>query len=158
MNSLTIFYDPNCGLCSSFREWLEVQALWLPVEFVGYQSPLAEKVFPRIGALKAGSECVVLADDGKWWQGADAWIVCLWATREFRMWSHRLAGPMLKPMLGSVVNLISNNRLTLSRLMRLTADADLARELGQHQADCGNGSCVMLPHLKEAKDPYNAWK
>lgn len=158
MNTLTIFYDPCCGLCCGFRDWLERQALWVPVEFIGFQTPAAAERFPGLKEVKADKECVVLADDGRWWQGADAWIVCLWATREFRLWSNRLAVPMFRPLIGSVVHLISNNRLTLSRMMRLRSDQALAEELEQYRPECESGSCALLPHLKEAKDPYNAWK
>lgn len=157
MNSLTIFYDPACGLCCQFREWLGQQALWVPVEFIGYQTAAAEEKFPGIRSIKADKECVVLADDGGWWQGADAWIVCLWATREFRLWSHRLAGPVFRPVLGSVVHLISSNRLTLSRLMRLSLDSVVVEELRRHQPECEDGGCA-IPNLKKAKETYNAWR
>ena len=157
MNSLTIFYDPGCGICSQFREWFERQALWVPVEFIGYQTPTAEQRFPGILAVKADQECVVLSDDGQWWQGADAWIVCLWATREFRLWSIRLAGPVFRPVLGNVVHLISSKRLTLSRLMRVRSDEELAKQLNRHEPECDDGACTVLPHLKEVKEPYKAW-
>ncbi|MEP4079186.1 thiol-disulfide oxidoreductase DCC family protein [Haloferula sp.] len=151
MKALTIFYDPACGVCSRFREWLERQPMWIPAEFIGYQTPEAEQRFPGIGRVKADKECVVLAEDGRWWQGADAWIVCLWATREFRLWSNRLAGPVFRPVLGNVVHLISSNRLTLSRLMRLKSDADLAGELKRHEPECDGGQCAMQPPLKETQ-------
>ncbi|MEM9235619.1 MAG: DUF393 domain-containing protein [Verrucomicrobiota bacterium] len=157
MNQLTIFYDPRCGICSRFREWLEQQALWVRMEFVDYRSEEAVVRFPDIGAVKADKECVVLADDGRWWQGADAWILCLWATREYRLWSNRLAGPMFKPVLTNVVHLISSNRLTLSRLMKLKSDHDLASELAHHRPECEGDHCPAIPALQQVK-PYNAWK
>ncbi|MGB6219918.1 thiol-disulfide oxidoreductase DCC family protein [Haloferula sp.] len=157
MRTLTIFYDPSCGLCCQFREWLERQALWVATEFIGFQTPEAADRFPQILEVGAAKNCVVLADDGRWWQGADAWIVCLWATREFRLWSHRLAGPVFKPVLGSVVHLISGNRLTLSKLMRLKSDAALVEELKRHQPECEGGGCA-LPHLAKVKNTYKAWK
>jgi predicted DCC family thiol-disulfide oxidoreductase YuxK len=156
MNSLTIFYDPACGLCCGFRQWLEKQGLWVAIEFIGYQTLEAEVRFPGIRSIKADKECVVLADDGRWWQGADAWIVCLWATREYRLWSSRLASPVFRPLIGNVVHLVSSNRLKLSRIMCLKSDAALAEELRGNHPVCEEGNCTMLPHLEEAKD--NAWK
>jgi predicted DCC family thiol-disulfide oxidoreductase YuxK len=158
MTSLTIFYDPGCGICTQFREWLERQAMWVPVQFVGYQTDEARRRFPGLLSIRADKECVVLADDGRWWQGANAWIVCLWATREFRLWSNRLAGPVFRPVLGSVVHLISSNRLTLSRLMRLRSDVELAEELGKHQPGCENERCAVIPQLLKATEEYKAWK
>lgn len=158
MNTLTIFYDSNCGLCRCFREWLERQALWVSVEFIGFQTPDAARRFPNIEKMKADRECLVLADDGRWWQGKDAWIVCLWATREFRIWSIRLASPMFRPLIGNIVHMISSNRLTLSRLMGLRSDQALAEELKQYRPACEAGNCGLRPHLKEANNPNKAWK
>lgn len=157
MKQLTIFYDPKCGLCSRFRCWLEAQATWVRLEFIGCRSEEAHRRFPGIDKIKADKQCVVLADDGRWWQGTDAWILCLWATREFRLWSNRLASPVFKPVLGGVVNLISSNRLTLSRLMRLKSDQDLAAELAHHRPDCEGDRCPAIPALQKAK-PQQAWK
>jgi len=139
--SLTVFHDPGCGLCRSFREWLQRQPLWVPVRFVGFDTPEAERLFPGIRSLEAGKDCVVQGDDGQWWQGADAWLVCLWATREHRLWSFRLASPMLRPVVRSVVRGISENRLKLSRMLRLYSERELAEIWQDEAAGCGDGSC-----------------
>jgi len=141
IDSLTVFYDPACGVCSRFREWLETQALWLTVEFMGYDEPEAEDVMPELSLLEADKECVVLANDGHWWQGADAWLVCLWATKGYRLWASRLAAPVFRPVLLQVVDLISSNRLKLSRLMRMVSDRELAEELVNHEVECAGTSC-----------------
>lgn len=138
---LTVFYDPGCGVCCRFRKWLEAQPLWVEVRFLGYDDPLAEQEMPGLRELGADKECVVLADDGHWWQGAGAWLVCLWATREYRLWSSRLGAPVFRPVLMKVVDLISSNRLKLSRLMRLVSDRELAGELERHEVECSEGSC-----------------
>jgi hypothetical protein len=42
------------------------------------------------------------------------YIVCLWAPREFREWSLRLANPLQRPFARRVCELVSENRHTLS--------------------------------------------
>ncbi len=125
MNSLTIFYDARCGLCSRVRRWLEAQAAYVRLEFLPYDSPAAQKCCPIISRLKADQEIVVMADTGEIWQGAGAWVMCLWALRDYREWSGRFAGPTSQAVARKIVHLISGNRLTLSCLLRLRSDAEI---------------------------------
>ena len=91
MKTLTIFYDPRCGLCAKFRAWLEAQPKRVAVEFLPYDCTEAALRFPNLLAIGADKDVVVLADDGRWWQGSSAWLACLWTTYEYRAWSFRLA-------------------------------------------------------------------
>lgn len=125
MKTLTIFYDSRCGLCAKFRVWLEAQRMRVGVEFLGYDSPEALLRFPGLSEIGADREVVVLADDGRWWQGSAAWLTCLWATVDFHGWSYRLAAPAFLPFVKKAVHLLSENRLTISRLMKLRTDAEL---------------------------------
>lgn len=126
MKRLTIFHDPRCGLCRKFSEWLTAQPRWVEVEFVDWASEEAVRRLPDIREMNAGKDVVVLADDGAWWQGDAAWVTCLWATREYRPWAQRLASPALRPVLRRAVALIAENRLTLSRMLKLAGDGELA--------------------------------
>lgn len=148
MKRLTIFHDPGCGLCRGFRRWLEGQALWLPVEFVGYNTAEARRRFPEIVTLDAGTDVVVMADDGRWWQGPEAWLVCLWATRAHRVASHRLAAPAFRPWLRRIVHAISQRRLKISWLLGLASERELEEVLDG--VECPDGACRM-PALREAK-------
>ncbi len=126
MNTLTLFYDARCGLCSGLRKWLSSQPAYVQLEFVPYDSPEAARRLPVIGRLDADKEIVVMADTGEVWQGAGAWIMCLWALREYREWSARLASPMMQGMAKKVVHWISQNRIRLSQLLHFRSDAELA--------------------------------
>lgn len=144
MKTLTIFYDPRCGLCVSFRTWLEAQPKRVSVEFIAYDSPLAGDRFPGLLDLGADRDVVVLADDGRWWQGPAAWLTCLWATIQYHTWSFRLASPVLQPLVKKAVHLLSENRLSLSRLMNLQTDAALHTALGSFpEATCENDRCQL---------------
>ena len=125
MTTLTLFYDARCGLCSSVRRWLSAQPAYVRLEFIPYDSPQARQRCPMIDQLHADQEIIVLSDEGYLWQGAGAWVMCLWALRDFREWSQRLASPPMQAIARKVVHLISANRLTLSSLLRLRGDQAL---------------------------------
>lgn len=144
MKTLTIFYDPRCGLCAKFRAWLEAQPKRVDVEFLGFDSAEASERFPGLLELGADREVVVLADDGRWWQGGAAWLTCLWTTTQYHDWSFRLAAPVFQPFVKKAVHLLSENRLTLSRLMRLRNDAELATAIQSlPEAGCENQLCQI---------------
>jgi predicted DCC family thiol-disulfide oxidoreductase YuxK len=141
MNALYIFYDDRCGLCSRFRHWMQGQPAWVRLEFVPYNSAEAHRLCPGIESMRADEEIVVMADDGRLWQGAGAWITCLWALYEYREWSARLANPVWHGMMRRVVHWISGHRIGLSRLLRLKSD-DALRAAVQ-DSPCESGACGM---------------
>jgi predicted DCC family thiol-disulfide oxidoreductase YuxK len=144
MKTLTIFYDPGCGLCMKFRQWLDTQPKRVAVEFIGYQSAEASRRFPGLLELRADRDVVVLADDGRWWQGSAAWVTCLWTTVRYRDWAFRLAAPVYQPFVKRAVYLLSENRLTLSRFMKLRTDGERAQAIRDTPAPpCGNDACAL---------------
>ena len=143
LTTLTIFYDPHCGLCLKFRGWLEGQAKRVAVKFVAFDSAEALALFPGLLEQGADREIVVLADDGRWWQGSAAWLTCLWTTVDHREWSYRLAAPIFQPFVKKAVHLLSENRLAISRLMNLRNDMELARSINALAAPkCPRGTCA----------------
>lgn len=106
--SLAVYYDPTCELCRRCRAWLEVQPTWVPITFVAATAAEAQVLLPQIPWL--GTELVVVADDGATWIGPAAFLTCLWATRRYRGWSHRLAGPSFAPLAERFFHSISSNR------------------------------------------------
>ncbi len=146
MNSLTVFHDPRCGLCAGFRKWLEVQPKRVAVEFMDFRSTAAEERFPGLLDLGADRDVVVLADDGRWWQGTAAWLTCLWATYPYREWAFRLASPALQPLVRKAVHLLSENRLTISGLLKLRTNDALAHAIESlPDAACADGVCDRKP-------------
>lgn len=145
MNRLTFFYDDQCGLCCQFRNWLSSQETHVQVEFLPYTSQEASRRFPELPLLHPDREIVVWADNGRWWQGSDAWLMALWATREYHSWAYRLAKPPLRPHLRNIVHQISSNRSTLSRWLQFAP-----------QTSCTSGDCPgpQGEHLPKASgDP-----
>lgn len=144
MKTLTIFYDARCGLCAKFRVWMDAQPKRVRVEFLAYDSAEAQRKFPGLSALQADREVVVLADDGRWWQGAPAWVTCLWATHSHYEWAQRLSSPVLLPFVRKAVHLISENRLGLSRLLGMRSDGDIAEGIRRlPEPECRDGTCAV---------------
>lgn len=126
MKKLTIFYDARCGLCSGFRKWLEAEPKRVEIEFLDYASDEGKARLPHADGIDAAREIIVMADDGRWWQGESAWVMCLWITYRYQDCANRFASPLLKPLIRKVVILISEHRFTLSRLLSLKSDQECA--------------------------------
>lgn len=125
MNHLFVVYDPRCGLCSQIKDWLGRQPAYVPMHFVPSGSPVVHQLLP---SLPAG-ELAVISDEGDAWIGNRAWILCLWALREYRGWASRLARPALLPFAQQAFAALSRNRGALSRLLDLPSDAEIGEAL-----------------------------
>ena len=152
MQTLTIFYDPDCGLCTNFKRWLITQESYPALDFNPYNSEQASARLPIIADLDPASEIVVMADDGRWWQGPAAWVTCLWALKRYRAWSFRLATPKLLPIVAKLCHLLSENRLQVSHLLRLQPEAlnRVVSQLHPTHHTCPDSSCVVSS-LQKAK-------
>ena len=115
MKRLTVLYDMHCPLCRRCRGWLERQPAFVPLVFLPLQSAETECRFPGIGKLHPEKEMVVISDTGDVWQGGSAWVMCLWALREYREWAQRLAHPALLPLARRACEAVSENRHKISR-------------------------------------------
>ena len=146
MNALTVFYDPKCGMCRSFRQWMLGQWSYCRLEFVPYNSGVARRLLPEIVNIDAGREIVVMNDEGDIWQGPEAWVVCLWVLKKWRGWATRMASPALLPLAAKACHLISDNRLTLSKLLALKADEEVAAGCDE-PFPCESGACAV-PELR----------
>ena len=100
MRTLTVYYDARCGLCCATRTWIERQKQLVKVECVPASEP--------------GAELIVIGDDGSIWEGDAAWIIVLWALRDYRQWAHRLSAPSMLPMARAMFARLSEYRGTLS--------------------------------------------
>ena len=143
MKTLTIFYDAHCGVCSHFRRWMLEQPAYVRLDFVPYDSPQALRLCPELPTLRADQEIVVMGDDGAVWQGGGAWVVCLWALRDYREWSLRLATPGLLGVARKVAHWVSVNRLVVSRFLRLQGDEAVRTEVSE--LTCADGGCAWKP-------------
>ena len=143
MKTLHVLYDAKCAMCRSCKHWLEAQPSFVRLDFIALQNPEVPARFPGIEALRPDERMVVISDTGDIWQGVDAWILCLWALREYREWSQRLAHPLLKPFARRTCELLSKKRHSLSRWFRNAPPEALASHIaGEARAhQCADGLC-----------------
>lgn len=124
MKKLIVLYDVHCGFCRSCREWLEKQPAYLDLEFLPTQSQAVILRFPLLEHDKDCDELVVISDEGGVYRGDRAWIMCLYALKEYREWALRLTGHRLRPLARRVFRMISSNRRGISRWMGRAIDKE----------------------------------
>jgi predicted DCC family thiol-disulfide oxidoreductase YuxK len=104
MKKLHVLYDARCDMCRSCTRWLMKQEQVIPLEFIPAQNFSALARFPDLDRRELLDELHVISDEGELYRGADAWIICLYALKEYRGWSQRLASPALRPFAQRVLN------------------------------------------------------
>lgn len=119
MLTLTVLYDPECGLCRRAHEWLAEQSKLIEMIFVPCASAEARKRFPQLNHDLTKQDLTVVSDDGAVYFGPKAWLMVLWSLTRYRDWSYRLAAPELLPTTKRVVSAISQNRYQITRLAGL---------------------------------------
>jgi predicted DCC family thiol-disulfide oxidoreductase YuxK len=122
---LAIVYDDACGLCTGARDWIRRQYPLVPLEFLPADSAETRKRFPHLPP----GELAVVADTGEAWLGNHAWIVCLWALRDYRDLSVRLTSPLLLLMAREAFAALSARRSSLSKLLGMRSGRELEQEL-----------------------------
>jgi predicted DCC family thiol-disulfide oxidoreductase YuxK len=133
MRKLTVLYDARCNLCSRIRSWLETQPSYLELEFLPAGSEQARLRFPQLDHTTTTRELTVIDDQGGVYLEANAFLMCLWALRDYRAWALRLSTPEMIHLARRVVMWVSQNRFrfgtrTLSDI--LADDEDLLVECG----------------------------
>jgi len=119
MSSLTVLYDPMCGLCRRAHEWLAQQQKLVDMHFVPCNSEQARKLYPKLNPWLTQKDLTVISDQGAVYFGPKAWLMVLWALSRYREWAYRLATPELLPTTKRVVSAISQNRYQISRFAGL---------------------------------------
>ncbi|MYT68668.1 MULTISPECIES: DCC1-like thiol-disulfide oxidoreductase family protein [unclassified Streptomyces] len=90
---LTVLYDAECRLCTFVRNWLVKQRQLVPLDLVPAGHGRARRLFPDLDHAATLGEITVIADGGQVYRGQAAWVVCMWALREYRPTAHRMATP-----------------------------------------------------------------
>lgn len=114
MRQLTVIYDAECGLCRRVHAWLLDQPKFIDLAFVPVNSEEARHRYPELDHALTSRDLTVISDQGALYRGSKAWLMCLWALRDYRAWSLRLSSPELLPTTRKVVSMISQNRYKLS--------------------------------------------
>lgn len=90
---LTVLYDTECPLCTFAHNWLAKQRQLVPLEFVPAGSQEARERYPELDHAATLTDITVIGDGGQLYRDSAAWVVCMWALREYRATAHRMATP-----------------------------------------------------------------
>ena len=149
MERLTVLYDAWCGFCVSCRRWLEAQPAYVPLEFIPAGSAAALRAFPDLATTQEPAELVVVDSDGAVYRGAHAWIMCLYALREYREWAQFLSRPTLLPLARQAFELLSRNRKEVSDRLGLLPEPELVERLRRLPISCEKTQKVPDPTLSK---------
>jgi predicted DCC family thiol-disulfide oxidoreductase YuxK len=125
VTGLCIVYDEACGLCTNVKDWLGRQPALVPMSFIASRSDAARKKFPRLTA----GELAVIGNTGEVWTSNGAWIVCLWALRDYREWSIRFSNPLLLAVAREAFAGVSSHRAGISDLLSLQSEREIEQRL-----------------------------
>src|SRR5262249_689118 len=125
LKKMWILYDAGCGLCTWVRTWMTRQPWLIELRFLASGSDEARQQFPEMPF----GELAVIANTGEVWMGNHAWVIYLWALRDYREWAIRLSSPLLLQMARQGFAAVSRNRLALSRLLSLKSDQAVEQQL-----------------------------
>jgi predicted DCC family thiol-disulfide oxidoreductase YuxK len=128
MKMLIVLYDGTCGFCVGCARWLSAQPQLVRLELVPSSSIAARSRYPTLVTGGAMEELIVVDDEGGVYRGTHAWIMCLWALREYRSAAGKLARPALLPLARATFALISRSRWPLSRWLQLAPESEVASE------------------------------
>lgn len=141
MHKLYVLYDSECALCQRLGQWLHEQRQWLQLELLPANSDAAKRLFPTLCSNGRPEELLVVTDEGHYYKGNHAWIMCLYALSEYRDWAFRLAQPLLLPLARRAFEALSHNRARISRWLEAD-ESQLARELSAMTQPCCDLSSV----------------
>lgn len=110
MRRLTVLYDSSCGLCQQAWRWLNAQRQYVRLQFVPAGSDLARSRFPELDHEATLRELTVIGDGGEVYLGVKAWLMCLWALREYRALALRWSKPDRMERARRFVSWISRRR------------------------------------------------
>jgi predicted DCC family thiol-disulfide oxidoreductase YuxK len=129
MRRLFVLYDASCGLCCDLQGWASRQPSFLDLVFIATDTPRARRLFPLLAQSGTAEELVAVSDAGAVYRDADAWILCLYALRDYRAWAIRLAQPALRPLARQAFHVFSKNRHRLSSLLNRESENEIAERL-----------------------------
>ncbi len=115
MSTLTLLYDPECGLCRRVQGWLAEQPKLVDLRMIPIKTEAARRRYPGLNHELTGEDLTAISDQGAVYFGSKAWLMVLWTLSGYREWAYRLASPELLPTTRRVVSLISQHRYQISR-------------------------------------------
>lgn len=115
MRALTVLYDGGCPFCVRCALWLARSRQRIPLVPVDCTTEIARARYGRIRGL--GRELVVVDDEGRWWVGPAAFLMCLWALEFWNPIASLLLLAPIRPFAIEVFARVTAHRATLASLL-----------------------------------------
>ncbi|HSA53719.1 MAG TPA: DCC1-like thiol-disulfide oxidoreductase family protein [Yinghuangia sp.] len=90
---ITVLYDADCPLCTAVSGRLARRPKLVAIDLIPAGSARARNRYPDLDHERTLREITVVGDSGQVYEGAYAWVVCLWALRGYRRTAERLSTP-----------------------------------------------------------------
>ncbi len=143
IQKIEVFYDGRCGMCCSFHEWINRQPRAYQIDFIPYQSPNAESIFPGIGTLDPAREMIVRTWQNEIYRGAEAWVLCLYSCANHQTAAKKLATPRLLSVAIRACRVLAANRHSLSKVFFRRKDKEVGETLHHIQTpECTSEFCL----------------
>ena len=143
IQKIEVFYDGRCGMCCSFHEWINRQPRAYQIDFIPYQSPNAESIFPGIGTLDPAREMIVRTCENEIYRGAEAWVLCLYSCANHQTAAKKLATPRLLSVAIRACRVLAANRHSLSKVFFRRKDKEVRETLHHIQTpECTSEFCL----------------
>jgi predicted DCC family thiol-disulfide oxidoreductase YuxK len=157
IRALSVLYDEECAFCRACAAWLRREPAFVDLRVLPAGGAVARERFPELCAGSAthdaepgakiwnavgASELVVVDDAGGVYRKENAYLICLWALRRYRLWAFRLSRPRVKPLTCRAFAALARRRRWISSVFfdRAAGRPDWcgARE---DSAACSSGWC-----------------
>ena len=134
MSTLTLLYDPACGLCRRVQGWLAEQPKLVELKMIPIKTDAARRRYPHLNHELTSEDLTAISDQGAVYFGPKAWLMVLWTLCRYRDWSYRLASPELLPTTRRVVSLVSQHRYQIAAPPACRGESnELRKKINAHQ-------------------------
>ncbi len=125
MNSLTVLYDGECGLCVRCKKWVLQQQTYFPVKFLDSHSQTARDRYPTLLTDGPPEELLAIGDNGEVYRSDKAWLMVLYAIRKCRPLALKLARPGMVGFARRAYYWVARNRGNVSRRLGLLGEREM---------------------------------
>ena len=129
MQKLYLLYDERCELCRRLKNWVLRQDAWLELHVLPAGSGAARRLFPDLPQVATENDLAAISDEGEVYLNNHAWIMCLYALKDYQRWAVRLSHPLLLPLARQAFGTLSKNRHAISQWLDTGDQEMIAQEL-----------------------------
>src|SRR5260221_2108125 len=89
MNTLTLLYALECGLCRRVHGWLADQPKLVELRMIPIKTEAARRRYPTLNHDLTGEDLTAISDQGAVYFGPKAWLMVLWHLFPYRASVHK---------------------------------------------------------------------